>query len=134
MLLYTHDLNEITEQIIQTIKKMIIFLLMQIRFLICFWAEVLTTVVYLQNWLLIRISLIEMISLVTVYFENKFNQYSYLKFFSCLYYIIVFKDKQKSFISWTRMCIFLNYIWNSTFIYKIMNITIHHVFMTFSIQ
>ena len=34
--LYIHDLNKITEQTIQIIKKMTIFLLIQIRFSICF--------------------------------------------------------------------------------------------------
>ena len=81
----------------------------------------------------IRIFLTEMIFLVTVYSESKFDQYNHLKFFSCLYYVIIFKNKQKSFISQTRMCIFLSYIWNSTFIYKIMNIATHHVFTAFSI-
>ena len=109
------------------------FILMQIKLSICFWIEALTTAVYLWNQLSIRVSLTETIFLVTVYSESKFDQYSHLKFFSCLCYVIVFKDKQKSFIFQTRMCIFLSYIWNSTFIYKIMNTAICHIFMTFSI-
>jgi len=71
--LYTHDLNEIAEQTIQIIKKMTISLLIQIRFSICFWTEAFATIVYLWNQLSIRIFLIEMISLVTVYSESKFN-------------------------------------------------------------
>jgi len=109
------------------------FILMQIKLSICFWAEALATAVYLQNQLSIRIFLTEMISLVTVYSESKFDQYSHLKFFDCLCYVIVLKDKQKSFISQTRMCIFLSYVWNSTFIYKIMNIATCHIFTAFSI-
>ena len=134
MLSFSHDWNEIAEWAIQTVKKMTMFLLMQIRFSTCFWTEAVTTAIYFWNQLSIRIFLTEMISLVTVYSECKFDQYSHFKFFDCLCYMMILKDKQKNWQFKSRMCIFLSYVWNSITVYKVMNLTIYHIFMTVDIQ
>ena len=131
---FFHNQNKITEQTIQTVKKMTMFLLTQIRLSICFWAEAVITAIYFQNWLSIRIFLTEMISLVAVYSEYKFDQYNHFRLFDCLYYVMIFKDKQKNWQLKSRMCIFLSYIWNSITVYKVMNLTTHHIFMTIDIQ
>src|SRR5436190_5092013 len=81
-----------------------------------------------------RASLTGTTPLVAAYPESKFDQYAHLKLFGCLCYVVIPLDKQKSWLPKSRMCIFLGYVWNSTLVYKMMNITTHHIFMSVSIR
>jgi hypothetical protein len=40
------------------------------------------------------------------------------------------EEKQKSFSSKTRACLFLGYVWNSRSIYKVMDVVTRHIFTT----
>ena len=99
-----------------------------------FWQYATETAVYLRIRLLTKASLTESTPLHAAYPNIKEDQYSHLQPFGCLCYVLVPEEKQESFTTKTRICIFLGYVWNSTKLYKVMDVATRHVFTTVSIK
>ena len=93
------------------------------------------TSAYIRNRLISSASLTGTSAFVAAFPKRKDeDHYSHMKPFGCLCYAVVPEAKQKSFTSKTRPCLFLGYVWDSTKIFKIMDIATRYVFTSPSVK
>jgi len=100
-----HQLSGVAEWMIRTLKEMSTSMLVQAGLLPELWSKAMTTVAYIRNRLMFNSSLPQRWRRFPT--EKMKDQYSQLKPFSCLCYVIVPEEKQKSFTSKTRHVRFL---------------------------
>ena len=130
----TQDRNGVAERAIRTLKEMATSLLVQAKLPPIFWAEAIATAVYIRNRVPTSASLTGLVPLFMAYPNLKEDQYSHLVPFGCLCFVIVPEDKQESFTSKTRVCLFLGYVWNSTTVYKVIDVATLYIFTTVQVR
>jgi Reverse transcriptase (RNA-dependent DNA polymerase)/Integrase core domain len=131
---YEHDRNGVAERAIRTIKEMATSMLVQAGLPPSYWPDAVATASYLRNRLPTKASLTGLTPIATIYPAEKEDQYSHLKPFGCLCYAAVPKEMRRSFTSKTRVCLFLGYVWNSTKVFKVLDVNTRHSFTSTSIK